>query len=145
MNQTELAYVQGTSQVDCTATTEATANTIRTLGAVSLTAGQVVLLEFFCPYWQQSSTAEVSFIPIFDAIDAGAAAAIGRIWDARAFATGQQQGSVAGWWRYTIPSSGSHVFSARGYVSGASTFSLFAGAGGAGTDVPMFLRVVQVG
>ena len=142
MNQTELAYVQGTVQVSVTATTEPTADVIVTLAAVVLGSADVVLLEFFCPAWGHSTTTNTSFLPIFDAVDGGAAAAVGRVWDGRAWVASQRLGSIAGSYR-TTPGAGSHVFSARGHTA-AGTFTLFADVAGAGLEVPLFLRVLQV-
>ncbi len=139
----ELAYVERTTNAACTSTTEGAADTILTLPAVVLDGVTTIALEFFCPYWSQSTSTEVSFLPIFDDLNGGGAASVGRPWDSRAWVTSAFIMGFTTTWIYT-PAAGSHVYSARGYVSAASTFTIQAGAGGSGAAVPAFLRALKV-
>lgn len=134
----ELDYVQITSNVACTATVEASADTIITANAQTFDGSTVLVLEFFWPAWTTSTTSQVGFVTIFED-----GSVLGRIWDSFGFTTSGDMGGTVIQRRFT-PSAGSHTYSIRGHSGGAQTFTIKAGAGGAGTLLPAFLRLVTV-
>lgn len=133
----ELSYVAFTSDVACTATTEATANTIVTADTIIFDGATTVLIEFFAVAWDHSSTTQDGIVSVFDN-----GSAIGRFFQNRAAATSTLQGMIHCVYRVT-PSAASHAYSIRGWVSGASTFTVKGGAGGAGNFDPGFVRIIR--
>jgi hypothetical protein len=134
----EIDYVQITSDVACTATTEAGANTIVTGNAITYSGSQIVVLEFFWPAWTTSTTNTVAFVSIFQD-----GSILGRIWDSFGFTSSADMGGTVISRRFT-PSAGSHTYSIRGHSQAAQTFTVKAGAGGAATLFPAYVRLVQV-
>lgn len=136
MPLTELDYAQITSDVACTATSEAGANTIITGAAKTYDGSTVITLEFFWPAWTTSTSNTVAFLTIFED-----GSVIGRIWDSFGFtASGDMGGTIIV--RRLTPSAGTHTYSVRGHSQSAQTFTIKAGAGGAATLFPAYLRTV---
>jgi hypothetical protein len=133
----ELDYAQITSDVACTATTEAGANTIITGAAKTYDGSTIITLEFFWPAWTTSTTNTVAFLTIFQD-----GSVFGRIWDSFGFTSAADMGGTVIARRFT-PSAGSHTYSIRGHSQAAQTFTVKAGAGGAATLFPAYLRTVQ--
>lgn len=136
-----------TSDVTITATDEATPTTIVTSNSIALDGSTTVIVEFYCPWWETPSNGDLSaMVLLYDALDGGAAASIGRIGHVRASASGSSGAVVytAVTFRARItPASGDHVFSICAYADfGNSTGVARAGAGGSGTLVPGYIRVV---
>jgi hypothetical protein len=128
----ELDYAQWTAGVNITATTEATANTIVTGGAVSYDGSTVVLIEFFIP----ASTRGTTYTQFWLYDGSSSIGAIG-------VNSGGSTGLSFHLSRRLTPSNASHTYSLRGSVDGA-TGTATGGAGGAGAYVPGFIRITKV-
>lgn len=139
MAYAELDYAEITADVACTATTEAAADTIITLPARTYDGSTAIIVEFFCPAWRQSTTTVVAFLPLFQD-----GSVYGRMWDSRGWVANDELAGFVSRVRIT-PAPGSRTYSIRGHVGSASTFTVRAGAGGAGTLMPAYLRTIQVG
>lgn len=137
----EAAYAERVTSLAIVATTEPTAEVICTAPAVTLDGATAVIVEIGMPWWGHSATTQTSFLTIFDALDGGAEAAIERLWDGRAYGASIQCLGFSTSVRLAAPAAGSHVYSLRGHTSGG-TFTVTGGAGGAGTDTPIFVRVL---
>jgi len=134
----ELDYVEFTSNQACTATTEAGANTVVSANSVSFDGATTVLIEFFCATWSQSSTTQDGILALYDG-----SGSIGQIWQGN---TPRANAGASGIYvvRRLTPSNASHTYSIRGYVSAASTFTLYGASGGSGARMPGFIRITQV-
>jgi len=130
----ELAYNQITSNVSCTATTEATANTIVTASAVTFDGSTAAVIEFFCPNFDASDSPTFSLF-LYDGTSIG-------FLMQRSVTAGTAMGPIYVSRRLT-PSAASHTYSIRGDVSSGSGVSVKAGAGGAGSVVPAFIRITR--
>lgn len=133
-----LDYAEITSDAACTATTEGSANTILTGGAVVYDGTTLVILEFSFPAFTTSTTAQVAFLTIFQD-----GSALGRVWDSFGFTTSGDMGGTILRRRFT-PSAGSHTYSMRGHSGGAQTFTVKAGAGGSATLFPTYMMISAV-
>lgn len=134
----EFDYVQITSPVSPTATTEATANTIVTANAVTYDGSTVIVLEFFAPGLERSTTGSL-FLYLYDG-----SSSIGRIglFTNSAAATARVPCHVR--YRFT-PSAAAHTYSIRGVIAGSGTATVTAGAGGStGAEYPAFIRQTKV-
>lgn len=140
----ELAYTQFTSVVSPTATSEATANTIVTAASVTLNGSETVLVEFYCPTYGISVTTIEANISLFQSFNAGAAASIGKVWRGRTSTAAVAQDAIYIARRLATPAAGAYVWSFRGWLSSAGTLDIVGGAGGAGNDMPGFIRVSLV-
>jgi hypothetical protein len=140
----QLSYVEHTSSVNLTATTEAGANTIVTAAACVLDGSTVVEVEYFCAAFASPGGGANRFAiaNLFDAVDGGAAASLGFMADVFSSASSQVVVPCLVRRRLT-PASGSHVFSIRGHVT-AGTGVANAGAGGAGNFMPGYIRVTRL-
>lgn len=140
----ELAYAETTTNpVNCTASTEATATTIVTAGAVVVDGVLAVVVQFVTPLFGGTAVTDTCVLALYDAIDGGAAASIGLIWQGKpshAAGAGDCGFSCA---RRFVPIAGSHVFSIRGFTTNPNTFSVYGGAGGVGVRMPCFIRVTR--
>lgn len=130
----QYAYDEFTGNVSVTATTEATANTIVTADAATFD-GTPVWVEFFAPEATNVASFNLSIILHDDT----AGASLGRLCsqnspDAMTLAA---QGK-----RKITPAAGSRVYSIRAYTIGGSA-GVSAGAGGAGVDVPGYIRITK--
>jgi hypothetical protein len=126
----EFDYAQLTTGVNITATTEATANTVVTGGAVTYDGSTVVIIEAFVPSATKGTTYTQWWL--YDG-----SSSIGA-WGVLQVTGG---GSVYLRRRLT-PSNASHTYSLRGSVDGA-TGTATGGAGGAGVYVPGFIRITK--
>ena len=131
----ELDYVEFTGQVDCTATTEATADTVVTGNPIVFDGSTVCLVEFYVETYTLSLVTIDGFLSLYDG-----ASSIGRMFQGRTIVAAAGATAIYAVRRLT-PAAGSHTYSARGFVSSAGTFSVFGGAGGNGNRMPGFLRV----
>ena len=135
----ELDYVQFTSPVAPTATSEATADVVVTGSSVAYDGSTIVVVEFFSPWArpQASAGADLSFW-LYDG-----SSSIGRMGLTRCNVNGTN------WWnpihlsRRITPSNASHTYSIRASVS-TGTASIQAGAGGSGAEMPGFIRISEV-
>lgn len=131
----EIDYVEFTSAVSVTATSEATATTIVTGNAITYNAAQVITIEAYWPYMDNPVTRDF-FIVLYDG-----ASSIGRLGlmnspDATNFLRPGPFRAV----RRLTPSAAAHTYSIRGYMS-AGTGTVGAGAGGSGNYMPGFIRI----
>lgn len=128
----EYDYVQFTSNVSITATSAATANTVVTGNAVTYDGSTIVIIEFYLVA-AQAGTTDVSFSLWDGSTD------LGRIAYVNPASTYNQ---IKASHRLT-PSAASHAYSVRGFVTGG-TGTAIAGTGGAGTNMPGYIRVTKV-
>lgn len=136
----EIGYTQFTSTVNCTATSEATANQIVSAGALTFD-GNVALIEFWCP-WGEVDTIVRGFFALYDG--SSSIGILGRmIVNATGLADDETPGVTLR--RELMPSAGSHTYSVRGYLSSAGTLIVGAGAGASGNPMPGFIRILQKG
>jgi hypothetical protein len=137
----ELDYVQFTSGVNITATTEATANTIVTGSSVAYDGSTVVMVEFFCPGLNVADgTDNYVRLYLYDG-----SSSIGRIGTLVCVSGDGSLGQIAPTFcvRRLTPSNASHTYSVRG-DTGSGTSIASAGAGGNGNIVPGYIRIIQV-
>lgn len=123
-------YVEFTSTVSPTATTEGTANVIVTSSSITYDGSTEVMIEFFCPDITPATTYASTILR-----DDTAAASIGII----GFQTARCSGHF---FRKLTPASGARVYSIRGFVD-ASNSAYNVGAGGAGNRMPGFIRITR--
>lgn len=138
---TELDYVQFTSPVTISATTEAGANTIVTGSAVAYSGSQVVMIEFFCPALQTAdATDAIVRLWLYDG-----SSSIGRLATLVNSSPDGTIGTIAPCFavRRLTPSAATHTYSIRGERAvGDGTAN--AGAGGSGNIMPGYIRIVEV-
>jgi hypothetical protein len=127
----ELDYAQITAPVNVTATTEATANTLITGGAVTYDGATVVMIEAFLP----AALRGTSLLQLWLYDGAASIGAIGLVGN---FTTGE---SWVGRRRLT-PSAAAHTYSLRASVDGGTGVAT-GGAGGVGNYVPAFMRITR--
>lgn len=138
----EFDYVQITSGVNVTATTEATADVIVTSNAVTYDGSTIVLIEFSAVYVQTPPNVIARFY-LYEKVGAGAAASIGQLAIAKGSDStnvGYRPIFVA---RRMTPSSASIIYSIRGATASGTTV-VDAGAGGTATSFPAFIRIIKV-
>lgn len=131
----ELAYTEFTANVLCTATTEATANTVVSASAVTFDGSTAVVIEFF------ASDYDATDAPVFELFLYDGASSIGKV-HRRHVTTANSMGAITVSRRLT-PSAASHTYSIRGSVSSGSGVSVKAGAGGSGAVVPGYIRITR--
>ena len=136
----EYDYVQFTSPVSITATTEGTADTIVTGSAVTYDGTTIVMVECWFPYYTAPPSAGVD--TLFVLYDGASSIGLIGLHSVPSSASSQRPGPVRGIRRLT-PSNASHTYSIRAYVS-TGTGSVGAGAGGAGGHMPGFIRITRV-
>jgi hypothetical protein len=132
----ELDYAQITSSVGCTATSEATANSIVTGNAVTYDGSTVILIEFYMPLWTHSANNNC-YLVLYDG-----SSSIGKV--GQLFQTANSGINPIRVARRLTPSAASHTYSIRGYTDTGGTFTAFAGAGGSGNLMPAFIRITKV-
>jgi hypothetical protein len=137
----ELAYAEKTSDTSITATSEATADTVVTAGAVVLDGSTKIIVEFSSPTIQSPGAAgsRGTFIVLYAAKDGAAAASLGRL-DVVFNATAAQISIGKLSRRIYTPTVGSYVFSIRSYVT-AGTGTVEGGTGVSGGTMPAYIRV----
>ena len=136
----QLGYVEFSAPVTISATTELTANTIVALPPLSFDGLSTVLLEFQAPECViiQNAAGNRCFFVLFDDTGSGAQP-IGQLGSIRDDSGNNQIGAPIRLSREFPPANGSHTFSVRAYRSNANA-TVNAGAGGAGTSFPGYLR-----
>lgn len=129
----ELDYVQITSNVTISATTEAGSDTVITGSAIAYDGSTRVCIEFFSPLVDARQFVVVS------------------LWDGSSELGwfGQWEGNNATTMgppmlcrRFLTPSAATHTYSVRAY-RGATAATVFAGAGGTATTLPAYLRITK--
>jgi hypothetical protein len=133
----EMDYKEVTSNQTSTATTAATATALITVNSVAYDGATAVIVDFTALEAHLSVTNIAGNFNLYDG-----STDLGRIASVTGLAG--QSGSTAVFGRRRLtPSNASHTFSIRGWVSSASTLTAVAGAGGAGADLPMTLRIYK--
>lgn len=133
--------MEGTADVDCTATSEATATTIITAPALTFDGSTVVLIQFGMTAFGDALLTVTNNLVLYDNGGSVGALAAGRAWSSEP--SGHANGGRL-FTRRLTPTAGQHTYSVRGYVSSAATF-IIAGSTGVGQlDRPHYLRVFQV-
>ena len=135
----ELDYVEFTSDVNITATTEATANTIVTGNAVTYNGTDKIYVEFFGPDCAPDTGAAGRFLQIW-LYDNGSS--IGYLTLVMTPAASAMRVPVTVGRRIT-PSAAAHTYSIRGSVS-AGTGHTYGGAGGTGNQPQGYIRITKV-
>lgn len=135
---TELDYVEFTSNVSPTATTEGTANTVVTGSSVAYDGSTVVIIEFFSSNSRADTGAANRSMTIWLYEDGSSIGSIGTL---NTPAAGNDNKPICCIRRLT-PSNGSHTYSIRASVS-AGTGVIVGGAGGAGNAAPGFIRITK--
>ena len=135
----EMDYVQITSAVAITATTEAGANTVVTGSAVTYDGSTTVMIDFFsyASYTDNVANGEL-YLYLYDG-----ATSLGFIGVMRAETTNRANQAICAHRRLT-PSAAAHTYSIRASISAAGDGQVGAGAGGAGNGVPAFIRITKV-
>lgn len=133
----ELAYNEVTTTVNLTVTTEGTAADVVTASAVTYD-GSPVIVEFFCPRVATQNTSGSTIVFLLQE----SSTVIGRLGLFNTVANTTQLSPLLMRYRFT-PSNASHTYKATAY-STISGSSLIGGAGGSGTELPMYLRITKV-
>lgn len=136
-NTLELAYAEAVASVTISATAEATPTTLVTAPSVTFDGTTRVLVSFYCGRIDTASTANASIIVNLweDSTDIGRIALVnpeaGVVLSVPVYTE-----------RFLTPAAGAKVYSIRAWrLTGNGVAQ--AGAGGAGTPMPMFIRIVQ--
>lgn len=130
----ELDYVQITSNVSVTATTEGTANAVVTGNAVVYDGFTTILIDAYIALANPSGSSSLVFI----LTDGGSA--IGELGTINTSAGIYMPLQMS---RRLTPTAASHTYGVEAYT-GAGTATVFAGAGGAGAKLPCFIRITKV-
>lgn len=133
----ELAYAEGIAPVTITATTAAGADVVATLPAVTLDGSMKVLLSVFAPYGQGPSSGAKSLTLVFF----DGSTQLGEFTIVRQTG-GSTERTPINLSRRATPSAGVHTFSWRAYVDSGSGV-VGAGAGGAGNQLPLYIRMTR--
>src|SRR5262245_3978558 len=135
----DLAAAEVTSPITITATSEAAAQPIITLPAITLETAYPILLQFVCPYAVPPNTANA--VLIFTLYEKETR--LGRLAQIRS--PGQPPGGSAIFGaRRLEPGIGTFTYSVRGSISAGTSATATAGPGGAGNDVPLLARIRRV-
>lgn len=131
----ELAYVEFTSTVTITASTEGSAQSVVSAGALSFDGSTIARIEFFSPSGVIQGANENLFLELFDG-----STALG--WIVVLSGTGSAAMNFAVYGvRQLTPSNGSHTYNVKGYTTNGGSQDVKAGTGGAATYLPGFIRV----
>lgn len=133
----EFDYAQITSPVTVSSTTEATPTNIVSGNSVTYDGSTAVIIEFFTCEISCNTASVINIINLWDG-----STDIGRIAKVRADISTDRRVSVYARVRLT-PSAAAHTYHIKGWNGGASTTSVDAGAGGAGTAVPAYIRITK--
>ncbi len=129
----ELDYVQITSGVNITATTDATANSVIDGNAVSFDGSTRIKIEF----WTLSATAAASgelVVVLYDG-----STDLGRLAELQSAGSSAHDTALYGV-RFLTPSNASHTFHIKAWTT-TGTSIINAGAGGAGVNFPAWYRI----
>jgi hypothetical protein len=133
----ELDYVQGTATVSVTGTSEGAANTLLT-GTSQAYEAVPTLIEVFCPRVTTGASSGASVIGIL----MDGASVLGRIFLVITPAAAALTVPVHAAYRLT-PTAATHQYIVKAWRQTADG-SWTPGAGGAGTEVPAFIRITRV-
>lgn len=135
----EVSYNQFTSNVTISSTTEAGANTIVTSDTINYDGSTTIIIEFYSTQARPDTGAAGRNLSIWLFEDGSS---IGLIGHMQTPAAGADNKPILLRRRLT-PTSGSHTYSIRGSVS-AGNGLVAANVGGAGTDMPGYIRIIKV-
>ena len=138
---TEYDYVEATSPVTVSSTSEGSGTTIVSGTAVSYDGSTRICISFSCPYVSiAATTAQNVVINVYDG-----ATAIARIVNIQYNDSGSNALFVPVHREYFItPTNGSHTYSIRAWKTAAgATVSIGAGASGATAYTPAFMRITK--
>ena len=134
--RTVLDYVQGTAQTNITGTSEAAATLITglTTSTLTLDGATPIDVEAFAPLVSRGN----SWIKgaLYDNIASAGATSIGFF----ASSNGPSSDIVTTWKRRYTPTAATHAWSMRAWVD-AGTGIVYAGAGGAGANMPAYVKI----
>jgi hypothetical protein len=132
------SYVEQTTSVTVSATTEATANTVVTAGAVTFDGATPVVIEFYAPYVQPASvaTAYVQLV-LYDG-----SSSIGLLGIVGNPAANTMYDPVFLRRRLT-PAAASKTYSVRAFQANGNG-TVGAGVGGVGANMPAYIRITKV-
>jgi len=130
----EVDYVEFTSGVTITATTEATANTVVTANALSADGSTKYAIEFYAEYVLAPSSVSI-FLCLYDG--SSSIGIVGQIGNG-VLVIGPMM-----FVRRLTPSNASHTYSVRAYV-GSGSGTVNGGAGGSGNPIPGYIRIVKI-
>jgi len=132
----QLDYVQITSNVSITATTDATAQAVITGNAVTYSGSQRIKIEFECVGFQVPITGEI-ILNLYDG-----AADQGRLIVGSNPGTAGTNQDISGGYaaQFVTPTAGAHTYSIRAWKI-VGTPLVYAGAGGAATILPAWYRI----
>lgn len=132
----EINYTQTTSPVTVASNTEATGTTVLSPGAITFD-GTPVLVHFYCPRAQPSAAiGDAITVSLFESTTQ-----IGRLGLIINVAAQSESMVMSCFYRFT-PTAASHTYTVTAF--GASSPVLSCGAGGTGTEVPMFVRFTKI-
>jgi len=132
----ELDYVEVTSPVTISGANQGAATTLVTGNSVTYD-GAPVMIEWYCPSLGcDASNGAGIVVDLYED-----ATILGRI--AVLISSASQDASQVGRRRRT-PAAGAHTFTVKAWETADGGSAAYAGAGGTGAQVPMFLRVTKV-
>lgn len=136
----ELEYQEFTADVAIVSTNEAAPTTIVTADAITVDGSTVILVEFYAQAGGVDAAASDQLVVNLwlDGAQFGRICGVGN-----PSATGTGKAPLYGAVR-TTPAAGSRTYSVRGWGTAAGTYTVQAGAGGAATTVPGFIRITRV-
>lgn len=132
----EFNYVETTTEVTLTGTSEGTANTVVASGSVAYDGSTIIIVEYFCPRsYSQDSSGNV-FLLYEDST------VLGRLGLTIAATAASFDVPVLTRRRVT-PSSGSHTYTMKAYSTAADGV-LYHGSGGSSAQLPGYIRITKV-
>jgi hypothetical protein len=134
---TELSYVERTTNLSVTATTEGTAQSIVAAAAITFDGSTRALIELFTPAGLPATGAAL-WIVLYDG---GSSIGQWGVYQATTSTTSLATSIYLA--RFLTPSAASHTYSARAYTTtGTSSIQCSTGGGG-GNKVPAFIRITK--
>lgn len=134
----QLAYVEVTSPVTISATSEGTANTVATAPSLTFNGTTTVVVEFFAPQWVSPAAVSDSFLVIYE--DGASIGWIGVMHNTSSSEVASMPVLVK---KEIVPTAAAHVFSVRAYVTSGSG-RVDGGTGGVAAYNPCFIRIATV-
>lgn len=132
---TLLGYTQFTSSVTQNATTAAGADTVVSVASVVVPAATLICVEFSAPLITSAAASNIRCSLWQGSTDLGAIT--------NSLGSGTQNAPVYAR-RYLTPGAGTYTYTIKVYSNGGSAGgTVFAGAGGAGTMMPGYIRVTS--
>lgn len=134
----EFDYAQFTGDVNISATTSATANTVVTAGAVTYDGSTIIIINFFAPICYFDSTdRRITFVLYDGSTELGQP---GHLWGKGDAADTRHPVNLS---VRVTPSAASHTYSIRAYTA-AGTQQISGASGASGNAYPGFIRQTKV-